>query len=444
MLDLVVKCEKAREGCEWEGEIRSLDQHKSTCLHVPVPCPQECDVGSVLRGDLQSHLRDYCSQRDYKCPHCLQMGRYRERVTSHLQHCPMEPTECPNEGCEEIVPRSLVQAHLDEDCEYTILPCSYIGCEMELPRWDLQEHEDDLRFHLKKFAWSSRKKTRAMRTNVQQLTATCASLQSDVKKLTHANTSLQKNLAAATESLKSDVTKLIQTNTFLQKKLTAATVSLRSDVTKLTQTNTLLQKKLTATTESLRSDVEILTWAVQRTFKITGYRAKKGKNTVYQSPPFYTSCKGYRMRIGVFVNGCYEGIGTHISVYVELLKGDHDDKLSWPFVGEVTVTLLNQLEDENHYSKTTRIQRENNICAEKTWDYPKFIPIHHLDHKYLKDDTLHFMVSVAPEQPWLHRINSSSFSTIARILALLANFRLPHILLVIILLILALSILALY
>ena len=98
VLDLVVKCEKAREGCTWKGEIRSLDKHKSTCLHVPVPCPRECDVGSVLRGDLQSHLRDYCSQRDYKCPHCLQMGRYRERVTSHLQHCPMVPTECPNEG----------------------------------------------------------------------------------------------------------------------------------------------------------------------------------------------------------------------------------------------------------------------------------------------------------------------------------------------------------
>ena len=106
-------------------KIRSLDQHKSTCLHVPVPCPRECDVGSVLRGDLQSHLRDYCSQRDYECPHCLQMGRYRERVTSHLQHCPMVLTECPN-GCTKTIVSSKIPAHVANDCpSFTVLPCGY-------------------------------------------------------------------------------------------------------------------------------------------------------------------------------------------------------------------------------------------------------------------------------------------------------------------------------
>ena len=79
--DLTVKCEGVENGCEWEGEVRSLDQHKSTCLHVPVPCPRECDVGSVLRGDLQSHLRDYCSQRDYEYPHCHEIGRYRQHIS---------------------------------------------------------------------------------------------------------------------------------------------------------------------------------------------------------------------------------------------------------------------------------------------------------------------------------------------------------------------------
>ena len=69
------------------------------------------------------------------------------------------------------------------------------------------------------------------------------------------------------------------------------------------------------------------------------------------------------MCIRVFVNGYNEGMGTHISVYAVLVKSDYDDKLSWPFVGEVTVTLLNQLEDTNHYVQKIKIEHENKLTA---------------------------------------------------------------------------------
>ena len=39
-----------------------------------------------------------------------------------------------------------------------------------------------------------------------------------------------------------------------------------------------------------------------------------------------------------------------ISVYVHVRKGHHDNSLTWPLIGEVTVTLLNQLADKDHYS----------------------------------------------------------------------------------------------
>ena len=243
-------------------KIRSLDQHKSTCLHVPVPCPRECDVGSVLRGDLQSHLRDYCSQRDYECPHCLQMGRYSERVTSHLEDCFMVPTECPNEGCEEMVPHSLVQAHLDEDCPFTVLKCQYsdFGCEAELPRRDLKEHGDDHQFHLQVIAKTSQRKITALQTSVQRLTAA----------------------------------------------LQASSIP----------------------------------------FKVTEYQRMNS----FDSPSFYTGPNGYKMHIRVRSNP------PHIAVHAVLEKGENNNKLSWPFVGDVTVTLLNQLEDKNHYIKTIKIK----------------------------------------------------------------------------------------
>ena len=38
---------------------------------------------------------------------------------------------------------------------------------------------------------------------------------------------------------------------------------------------------------------------------------------------------------------------THVSVYVRLLEGAYDAGLSWPLMGTVTFTLLNQLADNS-------------------------------------------------------------------------------------------------
>ena len=339
VLDLVVKCEKAREGCEWEGEIRSLDQHKSTCLHVPVPCPRECDVGSVLRGDLQSYLRDYCSQRDYECPHCLQMGRYRERVTSHLQDCPMVLTECPNEGCTKTIASSKIPAHVTNDCPFTVLQCRYseAGCEIELQRKDLDEHENNNRLHL--------------RVAITKI----VDLQNQVDKLTMANTLIQNDVR------------------MIAKKQPKALTPKENSVT----------------------------------FKVTDYGKKKYNNTVFESPSFYTSSTGYHMCIKVYANGDGSAKGTHLSVYAIILEGEQDDKLNWPFIGNIMVMLLNQLKD-SHYGAEISVTPENGIHPGRGWGYDTFIAHPTLETKvkntqYLKDDTLYFKVSVKiPDyKPWV-------------------------------------------
>ena len=155
MLSLKVKCQEAKAGCEWKGELRSLEGHKSTCLYIPVPCPRECGSEKMLRRDLESHLQDDCSERDYDCPHCNETGRYRECVTSHLQDCPMVIVPCPNEGCEQEMCSSLVQFHVATDCEFTVLPCRYSTCMAALPRRDLEAHESNYKLHLQTMTESS-------------------------------------------------------------------------------------------------------------------------------------------------------------------------------------------------------------------------------------------------------------------------------------------------
>ncbi len=62
-------------------------------------------------------------------------------------------------------------------------------------------------------------------------------------------------------------------------------------------------------------------------FKITDFQKRKDNNDRFYSPSFYTSPNGYHMRIRVDANGYGEGEGSHVSVYVFLLKGEHDDEL---------------------------------------------------------------------------------------------------------------------
>ncbi len=154
------------------------------------------------------------------------------------------------------------------------------------------------------------------------------------------------------------------------------------------------------------------------TFKLSNYQKHKNDNTIFHSPPFYTSYLGYKMYLLVHSNGSGESVGSHISLFAHLMKGDNDDILSWPFTGTVIVELLNQLKDKYHYKTTTTFPA--NVAAswrimndERAdgigWGCLRFISHTALDYnvktktQYLKDDSLVFRVSVEfpNHKPWL-------------------------------------------
>lgn len=140
------------------------------------------------------------------------------------------------------------------------------------------------------------------------------------------------------------------------------------------------------------------------TFNMTDFKVKKESNSEYSCPSFYTSSEGYHMSVRVGTNGGDDTKGTHISLYVCILKGIHDEDLNWPFVGEITVTLLNQLEDKNHAHMVVKIEPADNVQVDSSWGIATFIPHSRLEHdlytctQYLKDDALHFRVSVEVTQ----------------------------------------------
>ena len=67
------------------------------------------------------------------------------------------------------------------------------------------------------------------------------------------------------------------------------------------------------------------------------------------------------MCIKVYANGQGDGAGTRVSVYAYLIRGRNNDNLPWPFTGKVTITLLNQLEDENRHNGTMSFPPDSGI-----------------------------------------------------------------------------------
>lgn len=178
-------------------------------------------------------------------------------------------------------------------------------------------------------------------------------------------------------------------------------------------------EQLQTTNKSLAKKVEKLESKAKTcfTFKMWNFENKKDIDRVYTSYPFYTSPNGYNLAIEIHTNGCGKGLGTHLSVFVKLRKGRNDYDLMWPFEGKVTITLLNQLEDEYHFSRTIQILAKSNIDVGSAYGYETFFEHAKLLYdpantrtQYLKGDTLFFRVSAddCGDKPWLGCTDTSS------------------------------------
>lgn len=150
---LKVYCDNKADGCEWTGELRSLNEHLNGCDFSFVPCPNECkdDSGLIMKiqcRELRKHKLK-CPRRQYKCRHCKEAGEFLERTTTHLKTCPSVKVSCPNSDCRKKIARSKLTQHR-QDCPFEQVPCKYarIGCGSRFPRKEREEHENDTQQHL--------------------------------------------------------------------------------------------------------------------------------------------------------------------------------------------------------------------------------------------------------------------------------------------------------
>ena len=142
-------------------------------------------------------------------------------------------------------------------------------------------------------------------------------------------------------------------------------------------------------------------------FVMTDFEQHKESGHLWYSPSFYTHREGYRMCLQVDADGMEEGECTHVSVFTNLLCGEFDSRLKWPFRGIVTIQLVNQLEDKKHFTDSNPYTDTTPDCCSarvtdgersEGWGAIKFIrhsmlgPRVTINRQYLKDDCLVFRI----------------------------------------------------
>ena len=308
-------------------------------------------VGTV--GTLEEHVAT-CGFALVPCPkQCKDDNNEvkcftRKEVDEHLKNdCLNREYECQSKCGEKGTYAYITEVH-DKTCKMKILPCPNDGCDTEIQRQQVIEH---------------------------------------VSKCPHTVIPCKyKGIGCDTELKREDMAAHEQDDKLHLHMALEAVISLQVEVH--SQHDRLMMMNYSGA------------------FRLSEYQKKKEANERFQFSPFYTHPNGYHMALRVDANGEGAGKGTHVSVYAPILEGEYDAKLKWPFLGKVTFTLLNQLEDKNHHTKVMTMDTADNTIvggATSTWGYAYFIPHSALAHdlvkntQYLKNDTLYFRMEVETE-----------------------------------------------
>ena len=126
------------------------------------------------------------------------------------------------------------------------------------------------------------------------------------------------------------------------------------------------------------------------TFMMYDFEQHKRDRDEWLSKPFYTAPQGYKMNLSVYANGNGDGAGTHVSVYLQLMPGEFDDRLRWPFRGSFVVKLFEQsnngqdIQTEISFSSQTPrdVAGKPTYKENRGWGRPEFVAQRNLGPQY--------------------------------------------------------------
>ena len=372
---LHIYCTNKEKGCKWQGELNDINNHLGNsdgCQFEEVKCSNECGK-MIQRRYLTSHVETECPRRKVNCQYCHDTGEHQFIEGQHKEECPKLPLPCPNYCEVGSVLREDMKAH-KKRCVTKMIHCEYynIGCKAKTP-YNYKDQEKHRKEKMEEHLMLMKLK----------LSETEDALASTQERLTSSEERLSKLETIVHQAIDKSATK--------------------------SEVIMALRWTVHITTIATMAGSGTLTCPV--IIKMSEFARRKESNIQWCSYSFYTHSGGYRLCMYVNTAGTGDGKGSHLSVQLLLMKGPHDDKLTWPMRGKFTVTLLNQISDNNHHSVPFPLNRNcsatagnrvtNGEYAARGWGTTTFISNEEL-HKstpacsqFLKDDCIFFHVCIS-------------------------------------------------
>jgi len=135
-------------------------------------------------------------------------------------------------------------------------------------------------------------------------------------------------------------------------------------------------------------------------FTLSNVKHHMQEDLKWTSPPFYSHAGGYKMCIVIFANGYGVAKGTHLSLYIGIMRGEYDDQLQWPFKGKVTIQTCMHSEKWGNDATLTfddtvpheRREKPLGCVCNGVWGFFKFIRHGQLQF-YCEEDKIRFKVN---------------------------------------------------
>ena len=375
---LVVLCLNEEAGCGWRNELEKVEDHLTTCEMHYVECSQKCGA-TMKRQKLDDHLENECPHRPATCEYCYMTGEYHVIMGKHMDQCPKVPLCCPNECGVTDITRSEMDEHLKRcPLQKTICKYSDIGCKAMLTGQDEDEHDTTcMKEHFllmsKELVHTKEELTNAnLRvTRAEQMTERVrdqlALTKEELKDAKLKATKAEQNTAKAMDELSLTKEELITAKVKINK-AEQNVEQMRQEFDsrwRKIQEEFYQWKEVSCTTfcgilpsldwrtKLVVSDM-VLTHSnivAPAIVKVTDVSQLRKNDKTFQSPIFFSHYFGYRVCLLVIPNGVDQYKG-YVSVGICVMSGPNDRKLSWPPRGKFTITLLNQVKNNNHHFLT--------------------------------------------------------------------------------------------
>ena len=351
--------------------------HRIKARYAPCPCCKANEFDHYPNKGLQRSLCEFkvhCSNKEQGCQWVGELGQLDNHLNlnlsqqNQLQGCQLSQIKCLH--CSELFLRSGIEDHQNNQCPRRPFSCEYCkefdSCyeEVTTNHWPVCGSYS--------MPCTNKCGETLQRQNLENHIANDCPLTNINCDFQHVGCEVRLPRKDMPAHLGESVATHMSLHMASHKKLKEENKKLKQRVAELERDN----------------KTQSTTGAQTHLFIMNNFSKYKRKKEIWASSQFYSHFRGYNMLLAMRVSQ------THVEAFIHIVKREHDEHLSWPFHGSLTISVIGECDT---YTKTI-ICNETNAVDFVTESFESghvsqdFLPISSI-HRYLRGDKLYIKIS---------------------------------------------------